>query len=280
MINRIFFIAENYSSPGDLASGDNFYHSLLVSPPVQVALKNASIFFNRSPLPIALALKLSEPLSEETVCDISSFLFLPAYLFIDDRPVINLVGEDASLLQSQAISLSSYMQSQGFREPFIDIVLSREIFGQTAALVDSYERQLRIEGISGNSLYFHPYNEAGPNQYVSSRSLLAALEEAENGLARENPLLYSLLERFGSVQEELAKERRKRIVTERELGNQKQYVEVLRSNHQAKEIQEFYAREYDILPLWYKRFGHVLKVLMGKRTFRSLFRDDVKKYKD
>ena len=41
-----------------------------------------------------------------------------------------------------------------------------------------------------------------------------------------------------------------------------------------------YNSENEILPGWYKRFGHILKVLTGKRTFRSLFRDDVKKHKD
>jgi len=45
-------------------------------------------------------------------------------------------------------------------------------------------------------------------------------------------------------------------------------------------IKKFYHFEYEILPLWYKQIGHVLKVLMGKRTFKSLFNDNVKKYKE
>jgi hypothetical protein len=48
---------------------------------------------------------------------------------------------------------------------------------------------------------------------------------------------------------------------------------------QIKEITEFYYNEYDILPLWFKRLGQILKVIMGKRTFRSLYNDNVKKYK-
>jgi hypothetical protein len=43
---------------------------------------------------------------------------------------------------------------------------------------------------------------------------------------------------------------------------------------------DWYYHEYEILPTWYKRVGHVIKVLMGKRTFRSLFSDKVKKYND
>ncbi len=43
---------------------------------------------------------------------------------------------------------------------------------------------------------------------------------------------------------------------------------------------EWYHHEYEILPTWYKRLGHIIKVLMGKRTFPSLFSDKAKKYKD
>ncbi len=46
------------------------------------------------------------------------------------------------------------------------------------------------------------------------------------------------------------------------------------------EVLNWYKREYEILPLWYKQFGHIIKVIMGKRSFRSLFDDTVKKYKD
>jgi len=45
-------------------------------------------------------------------------------------------------------------------------------------------------------------------------------------------------------------------------------------------ILRFYKNEYEILPLWYKRFGHIIKVLQGKRSFRSLYDKRVKKYKD
>ncbi len=53
-----------------------------------------------------------------------------------------------------------------------------------------------------------------------------------------------------------------------------------RYKKQITELLKFYKQEYEILPLWYKRFGHIIKVFTGKRTFSSLFNDDVKKYKD
>ncbi|MDB5277544.1 MAG: hypothetical protein JWR61_2499 [Ferruginibacter sp.] len=46
------------------------------------------------------------------------------------------------------------------------------------------------------------------------------------------------------------------------------------------EVLDWYHKEHEILPLWYKQFGHIIKVIMGKRSFRSLFDDNVKKYKD
>ncbi len=46
------------------------------------------------------------------------------------------------------------------------------------------------------------------------------------------------------------------------------------------DLHNWYKNEYEILPLWYKRFGHIIKVIMGKRSFKSLFSDKVKKYRD
>jgi hypothetical protein len=55
---------------------------------------------------------------------------------------------------------------------------------------------------------------------------------------------------------------------------------IVRYKKQITELLKFYKNEYEILPLWYKRFGHIVKVLTGKRTFRSLFNDNVKKHGD
>jgi hypothetical protein len=37
------------------------------------------------------------------------------------------------------------------------------------------------------------------------------------------------------------------------------------------DVLDWYKMEYEVLPLWYKRFGHILKVFKGKRSFKSLF---------
>jgi hypothetical protein len=42
------------------------------------------------------------------------------------------------------------------------------------------------------------------------------------------------------------------------------------------ETKTWYYKEYEVLPLWFKRLGHIVKVLQGHRTFKSLFSNNVK----
>jgi len=41
----------------------------------------------------------------------------------------------------------------------------------------------------------------------------------------------------------------------------------------ANNILAWYRKEYEILPGWYKKFGHIIKAFKGKRTFKSLFKN-------
>lgn len=41
---------------------------------------------------------------------------------------------------------------------------------------------------------------------------------------------------------------------------------------EVQRIKEWYNNEYEVLPIWYKRIGHVIKVMTGKRDFKSLFK--------
>ncbi|HEY8896353.1 MAG TPA: glycosyltransferase family 4 protein, partial [Niastella sp.] len=42
------------------------------------------------------------------------------------------------------------------------------------------------------------------------------------------------------------------------------------------ETKTWYYKEYEVLPLWFKRLGHIVKVFQGHRTFKSLFSNNVK----
>lgn len=288
MINRIFFITENrITSGGMLPSEENVYYSILVDPLEKGSLENAYAFFSpsahQSPLPPAsLTIKISQPLPEDSLRFITSFLFIPSYLQIRNTPVINLYGESHELLQQSASHLSGYLSSQGIQSCSINELLppgepvtpeNNRLFQDEKTLVQYYESLLHSDLYVTMNVFFHASSKE------ACQSAFGSLQQAEKNFKEQSPAIYSLLWQNNLLQNELHSLRSLYAGTSAELNNQRQYVEVLRSDHATKEIQDYYTNEYEILPLWYKRFGHILKVLTGKRTFQSLYRDDVKKYK-
>lgn len=89
-----------------------------------------------------------------------------------------------------------------------------------------------------------------------------------------------LLYKYVLLDEEVVALREKLSVVLSNMENQKIYLHLMREEDEANKINNFYYTEYEILPLWYKKIGHILKVIMGKRSFRSLFDNNVKKYKE
>jgi len=114
---------------------------------------------------------------------------------------------------------------------------------------------------------------------------LKIIDDAESTIRKDLPQTYSLLNEGKFL-----------MLKENELISKSQLVEdqsgsldgqdldynstIDRYKKQVTELLKFYKREYEILPLWYKRFGHIIKVIIGKRTFKSLFKDGVEKYKE
>ena len=276
MINHIFFISGSALSFGDLTgAGENVYYSFPAVPGVEGSIEKAYNTIEQARLfPLALALEICQPLSAADVRQITACLFIPGYLRIGQRPLINLSGRSAGLLQEAATLLRVYISEQGYEEPIINLISPGELsFHAEAGLEASYVDLLNSEKGWGRNIYIYLAEGQTPH------NALVLLQKAEMSFREKAPLLYALIRHNSLLEKELGLLREELSVTVSELAHQRQYVEVLRSGNAARELQDYYTREYEILPLWYKRLGHVLKVLSGKRTFRSLFRDDVKKYK-
>lgn len=293
-----------------LPSEENVYYSIPVDPLEKSSLEKAYALFGQTTLPgISLTIAIRKPLPDDSLRFITSFLFIPAYLRIGDSPVINLSGEvmdvrhvrqvrdfqdvqehNPELLQETAARLSAYLSAQGIQSFIINIVLpagqggnqtdngllldaDNRMFPDKEALLQYYKKLLQSDRYYKRNVFF----------YASSReecqAAFGSLQQIEKDFKEHAPALYSLIRENSGLELELQSLRRQYAGTVVELKNQQQYVEVLRSAHATKEIQDYYTNEYEILPLWYKRFGHILKVLTGKRAFKSLYRDDVKKYK-
>ena len=122
-------------------------------------------------------------------------------------------------------------------------------------------------------------------------NLLSARRQAETNLQAESPTIYKLLEHLHTEKIEGIRYRQNNETLREELASKNEYLDFILGKfkkgqgvegvefNQAMQIKQFYYNEYELLPLWYKRFGHILKVILGKRTFKSLFDDNVEKYK-
>lgn len=288
MINRVFFILEQ-----ELASGSdlplpevNVFYSIAADPAESSSLQRAYAILSDTRLPgLALALNLQAPLTADSIRSVGAFLFLPAYLQIAGMPVIVLTADprepadQGALLEFSAASLSSWLSGQGFDYLLIHSVLPDGIFRSVEEVDKHFEGIPQTELYFGKTLFFKMPASGSPSSATASlQSVLSSFRLAESTLWHRAPQFYALIQAYGELEEKFKSLQRKYDASALELQHQQQYVDTLRSGHAAREIQDFYTREYEILPLWYKRFGQVLKVLTGKRTLKSLLRDNTKKY--
>ena len=132
---------------------------------------------------------------------------------------------------------------------------------------------------SANSFLYFLLNDSS-----ELSGILNTIGESETMIEKQFPQTYYLLEESRIIR----KKEREMLF---KIGLQQEQIDSINNYHlyynaadnrykrQIKELISFYKDEYEILPMWYKRFGHIIKVVTGKRTFKSLFNDNVKKYK-
>jgi hypothetical protein len=107
----------------------------------------------------------------------------------------------------------------------------------------------------------------------------AQVQQAETDLAEVQPLLFKQMQLLAETLKENAVLKWKENAGRTEVENYKTYLQLIHSQDEAGKINAFYHNEYEVLPLWFKRLGHVIKVVMGKRTFTSLYDKGKKKYR-
>lgn len=119
-----------------------------------------------------------------------------------------------------------------------------------------------------------------PNM-ISFDNFYSEINQIEEKFKKNNPLKSLLLEESTRFRKEVEKYEINIYLLKKDLESKQAYIASLNIPESTmKKVANFYYYEYEILPKWYKQFGHIIKVITGKRTFRSLFSDKVKKYKD
>lgn len=295
MINRFFFITDLTAEilwpetapplSADQSPETNIFFAIQPELLNEKTLKDAYTRIENSPVPMALAFR--PPLTQDQLRFVTSFLFLPSYLYLNNRPVILLIADSQDALES-SMSLCTYLETQGINDPFVPVLLPagqwddlsllkpgcHPLFSSTTSVLEYHTHLLKSDVYYNNSIFYYAMDGVG------IQMVKAELIRAEKEFQQRSSRSYELASAYNRLEKEYNSLVNQHTATLSELSGQKQYIELLRSDHQAREIQEYYDREYEVLPLWYKRLGHIIKVLAGKRTFRSLYRDDVKKYKD
>lgn len=116
---------------------------------------------------------------------------------------------------------------------------------------------------------------------MAAIDVCSQLMNAESAFRDRHPHVFSLLEDGVDFERQFEQYEISVQSLQKEVESRDAYISNLNIPETTlKRLSDFYHKEYEILPLWYKRFGHLIKVFMGKRSFRSLYDDKVKKYND
>jgi hypothetical protein len=269
-------LLENYESLKDwpVSTSHPFNLSILLVSNTALHLRDIYQYLAASSQSIQVSLAFNLSLQEVQAIapdDIVSFFFLPNYRFAAGQPVMEILcqerGEESKVKEVlQKICLSQKFTGGLFKEIGPGNVVSANLFATESSpsfikfLGQAFEKMCKGETTESLSVSVQTALEIP--------AVLDQLTKCESGLEREHPGLYSLLVAIKELRNHVAILETKVRYQATQLENERSYNALLREDHQAKLIQDFYDQEYEVLPTWYKRFGHVVKILTGKRRLR------------
>lgn len=205
--------------------------------------------------------------------------FHPNYKIIQEKPLVFLNSRMNGQKRGAAVleTIHTHVTAQGFEKIEYVWLTERKDSGNintTPILaqeeISMYSNWLREKRYSSRYLVIRSGNVTKDLNHI---------QEIEKQFEKEFPEVYNQLKEIRQLQESLQETQQVLKYTAIQLKDQKTYLDLFRQQDEANKINQFYYNEYEVLPLWYKRLGHVIKVLTGKRSLRSLYNSNVKKYK-
>lgn len=227
--------------------------------------------------PFCLFLMGEDLETQKSIQAIVSFFFFPDYRKIHGAPLL-LLEEKEGKSRLPGI-ITKYIIDQGFPAPLILMA-----GGGNGITILSPAEPGRIEAAYRLSLSDVP--DVLSELYVSVSRIAdmdvtaQCLDAVEDEFKRDHKELFHLQQEYRALKERSEASESLLRAASQEIATLSAHMGILRSDSPATGLQNYYDNEYEILPTWYKKFGHILKVMKGKRTLRSLFSDKEKKYKD
>ena len=210
--------------------------------------------------------------------ELASFFFLPQYDLSAFRPIIVVIGKAGEQMPLQptldALAKDHGLDGVVIRQVSLENIFTGEAENETLETKVSREYQHCISTNSNDPVF---YIRNGQASFLND--LIHACLSAEQSIASKNEAVYKQFVNGIQLKRRLQIAEHELDITTRELKSMEVVVNALRQKHQAKEIKDFYYNEYEVLPLWYKRFGHIIKMITGKRSVRSIYNKQVPKYK-
>lgn len=224
-----------------------------------------------------LLLNLQVALTPEQATAIMSFFFFPNYHKPALVPQIFITGTSEELIASAIAGIQESARAQAFST--IQVMPASALANSypaqhTPSIKEAYKSRLLSPVSTTDTLYIKISKE----EELTAVQQLLATEEAL--FEQQHAILFTLKKQNRQLQQQVQQLGFLYQAAQQEISNQVSHNQILRSTSQATALQNYYNNEYEVLPLWYKRLGHIVKFLIGKRSFKSLYSDNVKKYRD
>ena len=280
-LNTIFYISDNYNDFSNNAiknSESGITLSYLLQSSDQYKIEEAYRFFNeQTTAQFSLTVIIDTPLDNTYLYYLISFFYLPNYLKIDNQIIINFIlknNNTSNNWQNIFLDLSAKQGIINIQSNVLTLdVLKPNINGQQGSphLFSNIDNFMLLYTNTLQSSTFYDNIFYVNHLAIEVEKLNSLITTSNNTIKISNPTLYGVFFKLQILSLDNANLKFKNTSLVNELDNFKMHINVLKSVHEATELQTYYDKEYEVLPTWYKRFGHVLKFLMGNRNFKSFF---------
>ena len=280
-LNTIFYISDNYNDFSNNAiknSESGITLSYLLQSSDQYKIEEAYRFFNeQTTAQFSLTVIIDTPLDNTYLYYLISFFYLPNYLKIDNQIIINFIlknNNTSNNWQNIFLDLSAKQGIINIQSNVLTLdVLNPNINGQQGSphLFSNIDNFMLLYTNTLQSSTFYDNIFYVNHLAIEVEKLNSLITTSNNTIKISNPTLYGVFFKLQILSLDNANLKFKNTSLVNELDNFKMHINVLKSVHEATELQTYYDKEYEVLPTWYKRFGHVLKFLMGNRNFKSFF---------
>jgi hypothetical protein len=212
----------------------------------------------------------------------SVFLMGSSYIRKNEDPVIGLKGVGDAVEIKQI--LSGYFRGQGFQdicflnfaEPDPVAITLKE--GTFLTVKDTGSIKIFSGDTAAINAFVNKYVYFKTATVIKSLELESEMHRQIVNFLNSNKEYDLLVRRLIKAETRLEAAEGKNILQDRKLSIAESFVDVARSKYKDdyESLFEYYHKEYEVLPIWFKRLGHIIKVLTGHRKFKSLISDEAK----